>query len=84
MPTPFQDGTQFGYALACPGRATLVVFAVDGWRVRTPASGAREVEVHRAPWDGRDDDGRAVAAGLYLARLTTAEATLTRTVMRVP
>jgi hypothetical protein len=25
--------------------------------------------VHEAAWDGRDDRGRAVASGVYLARL---------------
>ncbi|MDP6983135.1 MAG: FlgD immunoglobulin-like domain containing protein [Candidatus Latescibacteria bacterium] len=26
---------------------------------------------HRLQWDGRDDDGRSVATGIYFYRLTT-------------
>jgi flagellar hook assembly protein FlgD len=83
MPTPFRDGTTFEYALARGGNATLAIFAVDGRRIRTLAGGAREAGVYRVGWDGRDDEGRTVAAGLYFARLTTQELKLTRTVMRV-
>jgi hypothetical protein len=84
MPTPFRQGTQFEYALVRSGRATLAIYSVDGRRIRTLQSGAREAGVYRVAWDGQDDDGRAVVAGLYFARLTTADASITRTVMRVP
>jgi hypothetical protein len=37
----------------------------------------------RVPWDGRDRAGRTVAAGVYFSRLTTAEGSCRRRVVKV-
>jgi hypothetical protein len=83
MPSPFQDVTAFEYALARPASVTLAIYAVDGRRIRTLANGEGAAGVHRVSWDGRDDDGRMMVAGLYFARLTTADFRITRTVVRM-
>jgi hypothetical protein len=83
MPNPFRDATRFEYALARPGPVSLVLFGVDGRRIRTLVSGEREAGVYHAAWDGRDDDGRVVAAGTYFARLTARGKRITRTVVEI-
>ena len=36
---------------------------------------------HRVHWDGRDEEGRSLASGMYLYRLVTGEDALTRKLM---
>ena len=51
-------------------RASQVIMRmvdVRGRVVRTLVKGWRPAGAHRAFWDGRDDGGRAVASGVYLA-----------------
>jgi hypothetical protein len=83
MPNPFRDATRFEYALARPGPVSLILFGVDGRRIRTLVGGEREAGVYRVGWDGRDDEGRVVAAGTFFARLTTRDQKITRALVRV-
>ena len=82
-PSPFRDATVIECALARPGDMSLVVFGIDGRRVRTLASGAREPGVYRFSWDGRDDAGREAAAGVYYVRMMSAEGRFNRTLVRL-
>ena len=70
FPTPSHGEATLRYVLSRAGSARLTLYDALGRRVRqlVPESeqGAGE---HRARWDGRDDAGRAVAPGVYLARL---------------
>jgi len=66
-PNPFHDQVDLAWRLPSPGRVTIEIFDMSGRRVRrfdqeSAASG-------RLTWDGRDDGGAPVAAGLFLARL---------------
>lgn len=80
MPNPFGRSTTFAFSLAKAGRAELEVYSVDGRRVRTVTSGVREAGEYRVEWNGTDDAGRTLAAGVYYARLTTAQGRWTRLV----
>jgi hypothetical protein len=71
QPNPFRGRTTVSFALARGGEARLEVFGVDGRRMRTLARGALAAGEHTRTWDGADDRGRALPAGLYFVRLTT-------------
>jgi hypothetical protein len=68
-PNPFASETSVPLALARETRAELGVYDVAGRRVRTLASGRMGAGSHVLRWDGRGEDGRRVAAGVYLLRL---------------
>ena len=51
--------------------------------LRTLATGPRASGEHVARWDGRDERGRAVAAGVYLYRLRTGAIDESRTMVLV-
>jgi hypothetical protein len=73
LPNPFNPHTSIEYSLASTGEVVLRVFDATGSLVRTLVSERQgEVGVHHAAWDGRDDDGRPVASGTYLAELRSA------------
>ena len=57
------------FDLADPARVELSVFDPRGHRVAVLHRGPVDAGPFSAAWDGRDDGGRAVPAGLYLFRL---------------
>ncbi|MBK7368260.1 MAG: T9SS type A sorting domain-containing protein [Candidatus Eisenbacteria bacterium] len=61
--------TTLRFGLASAGRANLALYDASGRRVRTLVGGTLEAGEHSARWDGRDDGGHEVAAGLYFAKL---------------
>jgi flagellar hook assembly protein FlgD len=56
----------------------MAVFGVDGRRVRQLVMGTVPAGTHQVTWDGRDDRGQQVAAGVYFYRLTAGDRTLTK------
>jgi len=68
-PNPFCEATSLSYGGPGAAHATLAVFDVTGRHVRILVDGAMAAGSHRATWDGRDDQGRPVDAGIYYARL---------------
>jgi hypothetical protein len=77
-PNPAWDQTRFEFSLPAAADVALEVFDVTGARVRTLVSGRREAGPHAERWDLRDEAGRRVSAGVYLARITTGNWTATR------
>ena len=64
-PNPARGGSAIAFALARAGRARLALYAVNGRLVRTLVNGPKDAGVYSLPWDGKDDDGRIAAAGVY-------------------
>lgn len=82
-PNPFGASTSLRFGLARAGAARVDLFDVQGRRVRALFDGALDAGDHALTWDGRDDRGAPVAAGVYLARLSAGGATsVTRVVRR--
>jgi endonuclease I len=82
-PNPFRSGTAIGFAVARAGRVTLRVYDVSGRLVRTLADGAVAAGRGQVEWDGRDEAGAGVEAGLYFCRLEANGASDTRRLVRV-
>ncbi|MFA6111318.1 MAG: FG-GAP-like repeat-containing protein, partial [Candidatus Latescibacterota bacterium] len=70
LPNPFNAATVLPYHLPRHTRVEVVVFDVTGQRVRTLVDQVQPSGEYRLLWDGRDEDGRAAASGVYLCRLT--------------
>ncbi len=74
-PTPFASSTLIRYDLFTAARVKLVVYDAQGRSVRRLVDGALQLAgPYAVDWDGRDDGGRAVAAGVYFYRLDGAGA----------
>jgi len=80
-PSPARGDVRIRYRLPWAGAAELAVFDVRGRRLRVLAAGPREAGEHRAVWDGRDDAGRRLPAGVYLCRVTAGGASAARKVV---
>ncbi len=68
-PNPFSTQTAIPYQLSHAGEVDLALFDVSGRVVRRLGSGAEKAGAHVARWDGRDDRGLVLPAGVYLCRL---------------
>lgn len=61
------------FELPRAGDVTIAVHDLRGRLVRTLHQGGAEAGRHEVTWDGRDGGGGAVASGVYLVRLVTAD-----------
>ena len=82
-PNPFAGATALRFTLARPGRVSLRVFDVAGRLVRTLVDDVRPAGAAEARWDGRDEAGRGVRGGIYLARLRADGVDESRRVLRL-
>ena len=70
-PNPFNASTIIAFDMERTVPVHLVVYDVLGRRVRTLYNGETLTAGHyRTSWNGRDDEGRSAASGVYLYRLT--------------
>jgi len=67
-PNPFNPRTTLTCRLAAGAHVALVIHDPQGRRVRTLWHGELPAGRHAWTWDGRDEDGRGCAAGVYLVR----------------
>jgi hypothetical protein len=77
-PNPFNPSTTIEYVLPESGYVSLTVFDIAGRRVARLVDGKQEHGPHAAQWTGRDQNGRAVASGLYFYKLDFGKESLTR------
>jgi len=71
-PNPFNPQTTIGFRLDTEQSVELTVYRPDGVRVRTLIRDQFPAGIHRQDWDGKDEQGRFVAAGTYIYRLEVA------------
>jgi uncharacterized repeat protein (TIGR01451 family) len=79
-PNPFREVTTIPFNIPKQGTASLSIWDVTGRLVvnREVAPGRYQPE-----WDGRDESGRRVAAGLYFVRLHSGSFSATRKIIRL-
>jgi len=73
FPNPLNGETAIRFALPEREEVELAVFNLAGQKVAVLMEGMREAGRYRVGWDGRDDDGRELATGLYLYQLRAGE-----------
>ncbi len=75
-PNPLHQTTQLSYRLtpkAATSPVSLVLVDPAGRTVRTLASGPTVPGLRTITWDGKDESGRLAPAGIYFARLKSAD-----------
>jgi predicted nucleotidyltransferase len=81
-PNPFTPSTRITYDLSATGRVRLMIFDVTGRCVRALEDVERPAGQHEVMWNGRDDEGVPVGAGVYFCRLQAGSlSTTTRMVL---
>jgi YVTN family beta-propeller protein len=72
QPNPFTPSTRLHFALPVAGPTRLSLFDIQGRELGILLDGWQAAGERSLPWEGRDGQGRALPAGLYFARLTSA------------
>ena len=70
-PNPFAQRSTITFELPTPAVVDLGVFDLSGRRIANLASGLWAAGRHQAQWDGRDQNGRSQASGVFFVRLAT-------------
>ncbi|MEO6463026.1 MAG: FG-GAP-like repeat-containing protein [Candidatus Eisenbacteria bacterium] len=83
-PSPFRDGTRIRFRLARAADVRLDVHDARGRHVRRLLAARLEPGAQFAAFDGLDDAGRPLAAGIYFVSIEAEGARDTRKVVRLP
>jgi hypothetical protein len=76
-PNPFNPVTTLRYDLAQRANVLLTVYDIMGKQVRTFDRGEENPGIKSIVWDGADDFGNPVSAGIYLFQIQTGDFTQT-------
>ena len=83
-PNPFNPATTIPLAVPAGARnVDLTIYNVLGQPMRQVWTGPLAAGEHELTWDGRDAQGRPVAAGVYVYRLQVDEQTRTRKMVKI-
>ncbi len=69
FPNPFNSGTTLQFSLPGTSHVTLDIFTIHGQRIARLLDESFGPGTHSVRWDGRDNMGRNVSNGVYIARL---------------
>lgn len=82
-PNPFSRRTALRYSLSDAEDVSLDVLDVNGRLVRRLLRRAQSAGVHEAAWNGEDDAGNTVGAGIYFLRLQIGDRMETSRIVRI-
>ncbi len=71
-PNPFAGSVEIIFELKTPARAELSVYNLRGQKLFNLSNATYGPGTHSLTWDGRDDDGKPLPAGIYLLGLRAA------------
>lgn len=81
--SPVSQGFSVDYTLPANERIALVCYDATGRTVKVLDEGMQSAGRHSLAWDGRDEKGRLVSAGIYFVRLERQTITLSRKIVVV-
>ena len=73
-PNPFTTSTAISYKLNQQSEVQVTIFDILGREIKKYNIGEQIVGVHGVFWDGKDNSGKRVAAGIYFYRLRVKKA----------
>ena len=82
-PNPFSSLTSIRLEIPAVMPVALAVYDVSGRRVAVLEDGCRDSGVLTRTWDGRDENGRQVSPGIYIARASVGEHSMTRKIVLI-
>jgi len=68
-PNPFNPSTTFRYSLAEKTHVSLIVYDLLGHPVRTLVNQVNPVGEYQLQWNGKNDQGQVIGAGIYFYQM---------------
>ena len=73
FPNPFVSNVSFFYKKDAPGITSLAIYSLNGNLIRSLTNRYPEAGYYKITWDGKDDQGVDVIAGVYFYTIKTEE-----------
>ena len=77
-PNPFSTTTKLEFRIADQASVKFIIYDVGGALIRTLLDSTLDAGAHRVEWDGMNDSGKVVEAGIYLYKLYAGINSVTR------
>ncbi len=77
-PNPFNPWTAINYSVPTRCHVTITIYNLLGHRVSTIVDEVKPAGKYTTYWDGRDQDGRALATGVYFYQIKAGHLTETK------
>jgi hypothetical protein len=77
-PNPFYFQTIIPFEVPEKQRISIVIYNPLGQKIKSLESRSLDADFYDACWDGTDEQGHPVSAGIYFYRLESAESVITR------
>ncbi len=82
-PNPFSAEAAISFSLPSAGRVNVIIYDMSGRAVRTLSDTEMQAAEHTLMWDGLDEAGNTVGAGVYFCRLQACGETVTQKMLRI-
>lgn len=73
-PNPFNPSTQIRFGVPSSGIVNLVIYDVLGQEISRLVSSSMDEGWYEVSWNGQNNNGKQVEAGIYFAKISTASA----------
>ena len=83
LPNPFNAQTLIRYAIPKPSPVKLTVYSSAGMLIRTLQAGVNKPGYYQAIWNGKDEQGKPVAKGVYFYRMKADNFTTTKKMLKI-
>ncbi len=80
-PNPFSEYTQINYSVNTNGHTSLKIYNLKGQLIRILVNENKQKGNYSVTWDGTDQKGNKVTAGIYLYRLLVDKYCMTRSLI---
>jgi hypothetical protein len=68
-PNPFNPSTTISYDLPAEAQVSIVIYDAIGQEIRQLVNDSRSIGRYSVQWDARDNLGRSVGSGVYIAKI---------------
>jgi flagellar hook assembly protein FlgD len=65
-PNPFNSETTIRYSIPLKTEVRLIIYNLNGQKVRTLVNEEKASGSYTVTWDGKDDKGQNVVSGIYI------------------
>ena len=77
-PNPFNPETTIAFSTKESGQVSLDIYNIKGQKVRTLINDHRDAGSHKIVWNGKDDNGKSVASGVFFYRMKSGKYSSTK------
>jgi len=82
-PNPFSGDTHFAFDTPAAGDVKLSIYDISGREIVQVVHGSLPAGSHEAVWNGKDREGRDLAGGIYVARLSATSGERAKKILKI-